>query len=139
MTRGIRNCNPLNIRISDIPWRGKVAKEKNTDGSFEQFVSMFYGFRAAIMNIRTYIIAYRCNTIAKIVDRWAPETDNNNTASYIRHVAQYTNIQPDECITSEDIRLLYIIRAMAIIESGEKITSFFDDLKTAFDSVVHSD
>ena len=48
MTRGYRNNNPLNIRIDKKnPWLGRVIP--NTDGEFEQFTSMAYGYRAAMV------------------------------------------------------------------------------------------
>jgi len=70
MTRGIRNNNPLNLRCSSSPWKGKVLI--NNDGKFEQFICMEYGFRAAILTIETYILKYGCNTIRTIISRWAP-------------------------------------------------------------------
>ena len=51
--RGIRNCNPLNIRISSEKWQG--LRQKQTDKSFFQFESMAYGYRAAIKTMQTYI------------------------------------------------------------------------------------
>ena len=47
--RGIRNCNPLNIRKSSATWQGLV--EKSKDAEFCEFHTLEYGWRAAIINI----------------------------------------------------------------------------------------
>ena len=44
--RGIRNCNPLNIRRSRDQWKG-LLKVQN-DKSFYQFKAMEWGYRAAV-------------------------------------------------------------------------------------------
>ena len=82
LPRGIRNNNPLNIRIGNN-WQGEVSKP--TDKQFEQFVSMEYGVRAAFIIIRNYIKRYKLNTIEKICSRWAPSSENN-TSNYIKTV-----------------------------------------------------
>ncbi len=116
LPRGYRNNNPLNIRISSSAWKGKVSP--NTDGAFEQFVTMAYGFRAAFVLIRTYITKYGCDTIRKIISRWAPSSENN-TAQYISHVAQWSGINADTVISPADkSTLVKIVYAMAKVENG---------------------
>lgn len=133
MTRGIRNNNPLNIRYSNTPWSGKVLKENKKDPNFEEFTSMYFGFRAALINIETYIIKYGCNTITKIISRWAPPTDGNNTASYIQHICRRTNTGGNEPISNHSRKLRDIVAAMAFIESGRNITAYYDSLDEAFE------
>ena len=92
MTRGIRNCNPLNIRRSADQWKGLRAQQ--TDAAFCQFKQMEYGWRAALILLtRTYYRKYRLYTIRKIVEKWAPPTENN-TEAYIKNVAATTGIGP---------------------------------------------
>ena len=67
LPRGIRNNNPLNIRIGN-KWVGEV--KSPTDPSFEQFSCMPYGLRAAFIILRRYIEVYKLNTISKIVSRY---------------------------------------------------------------------
>ncbi len=43
--RGIRNCNPLNIRRSKDQWKGMA--EAQSDRAFVQFKSLEWGWRAA--------------------------------------------------------------------------------------------
>lgn len=116
LPRGYRNNNPLNIRITGERWIGKVSP--NTDGSFEQFESMGYGFRAALKTIQNYI-SKGYNTIEKIITRWAPPQDNNNTTSYIANVASRTGISKTQEISRSDReKLISIVYAMAISENG---------------------
>jgi len=131
MTRGIRNNNPLNLRCSSSNWKGKVLV--NRDGTFEQFVSMYYGFRAAILTIETYIIKHRCNTIRTIINRWAPDCDGNDTEQYIHHVCHFTGIGGNEPLSNYDPRLKEIVWAMAKMESGQGIEEYRSSLNQAFD------
>ncbi len=134
--RGIRNNNPLNLRCSSSPWKGKALV--NNDGTFEQFISMYYGFRAAILTIETYILKHGCNTIRQIVTRWAPANENN-TENYIRYVCNVTHIGGNEPLSNFDGRLKDIVAAMAQMESGREITDYFDSLDRAFaDFIPHS-
>ncbi len=116
LPRGYRNNNPLNLRISSDRWLGKVAD--NTDGVFEQFSEMKYGYRAAIKTIRNYITRYGCRTIADIVSRWAPASENN-TAAYIANVSRRSGIASTATIDAHsEEQITKIVYAMAISENG---------------------
>lgn len=115
LPRGYRNNNPLNIRIGSSSWLGKVSP--NTDGVFEQFKSMGYGFRAALKLLRNYISS-GSNTIEKIISKWAPANENN-TSSYIANVASRSGISKTKVIDRDDKEsLISIAYAMAISENG---------------------
>lgn len=119
LPRGYRNNNPLNIRISSSKWQGEVAN--NTDGTFEQFVSMEYGYRAALKLIQNYINNYGLKTVADIIARWAPENENN-TLGYINRVCNSTGWLPEKIIdpyNREDMTDL--VYAMALVENGVTI------------------
>ncbi len=117
--RGYRNNNPLNLRISSNRWQGKVPVSENTDGAFEQFTTMAYGFRAALKNLQSYITHYHCSTIQSIVNRWAPASDGNNPASYAARVAQTTGYAVTTRIAANDReKLCRIVYAMAMVENG---------------------
>ena len=88
--RGIRNNNPLNIRIGNT-WLGE--RPNPTDPAFEEFVTMEYGLRAAFIILRRYIRRYKKNTITSIVSTWAPASEND-TLKYIDRVAALTKIDP---------------------------------------------
>ena len=72
LPRGIRNCNPLNIRrTAKDQWKGLA--ERQQDAAFCQFKSLEYGWRAAFYLLtRTYYHKYRLYTIRTIIRRWAP-------------------------------------------------------------------
>ena len=116
-TRGIRNHNPLNIRHGKSQWLGMA--EQQTDKAFVQFKARKYGYRAAFKLLRTYIEKRGANTIGKIIARWAPSSDGNDTQSYIRFVSRTTGIPADEPLRFENQQaLVEIVRSMAQIESG---------------------
>lgn len=117
MPRGYRNNNPLNIRISSNAWKGKVLP--NTDGAFEQFQDIAYGYRAALATMRTYITKYGLNTVADIISRWAPANDNNNTLGYIRDVCNFTGLTPDTVVGRNDKdTLTKMAYGMSLVENG---------------------
>ncbi len=117
--RGIRNCNPLNIRRSKDQWKGLA--EAQTDRAFCQFKSLEYGWRAAFYLLtRTYYHKHRLYTIRTIIRRWAPESENN-TEAYINNVSKLTGIDPDEPLgipSEQPSRWIALGAAMAIQENG---------------------
>ena len=116
VARGIRNNNPLNIRHSKDQWQGR--REKQTDKSFVQFKSRVYGYRAAFVLLRNYITKGK-DTIGKIIAKWAPSSDGNNTQSYINYVSSTTGISASHTLRWEDKDdLVEIVRSMAHMESG---------------------
>lgn len=116
--RGIRNNNPLNIRIGNT-WLGERANP--VDQEFEEFVSMEYGLRAAFLILRRYIRRYGKNTVTSIVSTWAPHNENN-TLRYIDTVCHKTGLEPDEQIKYEDsTTMCNLVAAMAFVECGQPI------------------
>lgn len=82
--RGIRNNNPGNIRHGDS-WRGMAANQP--DPAFVTFVAPEYGIRAMGKVLVNYERLHGLNTVAGIIDRWAPPTENN-THAYQLNVAE---------------------------------------------------
>ena len=116
--RGIRNNNPLNIRIGNT-WLGEVPNP--TDSEFEQFVSVRYGLRAAFVIMRRYIRRYGRNTPAKIIRAWAPAIENN-TQRYIEVVCKRSLIAPNEVIDYADKKtMVRLVKAMAFVECGVQL------------------
>ena len=114
--RGLKNNNPGNIRSGSTPWQGKVPLSQNTDKNkaFEQFISVEYGLRALMMNALTWI-KRGDNTLRKLIYRWAPPSDGNQTESYISYVAQRMQLSADQPFTSLD-KNFFIKLAKAIAE-----------------------
>lgn len=116
LPRGYRNNNPLNIRYNTANnWVGKVLP--NTDGAFEQFKDMSYGYRAALYLIRKYI-GQGNNTVSSVISKWAPATENN-TSGYITRVCNTTGYLPGTVLSASDKeQLCKLVYAMAIVENG---------------------
>jgi hypothetical protein len=96
-SRGYRNRNPGNIDFNPAnKWQGQVGRE--TTGSpprFAVFETHEFGIRALAVLLTTYQDRHGLRTIAGIVNRWAPGSENN-TGAYIAHVARLTGRAPDE-------------------------------------------
>ena len=113
--RGIRNNNPLNIRIGNT-WLGEVRNP--TDPCFEQFVSMEYGLRAAFVLLRRYINHYHRTTIPEVVAAWAPASENN-TVAYVDKVCRFSLIDPDtQLVYSDKDQMCRLVAAMILVENG---------------------
>lgn len=126
--RGIRNNNPLNIRIGNV-WLGESPNP--TDPDFEQFVNMTAGVRAAFVLLRRYINHYHRNTIPQIISAWAPASENN-TQRYIDFVCSSMGINPDERIIFEDKEtMIQLVDAMIRFENGQSVK--FDVIQRGYE------
>lgn len=100
----------------------------STDKAFCQFISMRWGLRAAVIIMKKYMTKYRCDTIRKIITRWAPPSEND-TVKYVDTVCQRTGYKPDEKFKFNDkTRLCGIIQAMSFVENGGQYITFNDVL-----------
>jgi hypothetical protein len=113
-TQGIRNNNPLNIRENEAnKWAGAIGAA----GGFVQFLTPVYGIRAAAKLLKNYREKYGIDTIAGIVAKWAPPSENE-TDSYIKSVSQKTNIEQDAVLS--DWEYVNVIEAMIYHENGKQ-------------------
>ena len=118
MSRGIRNCNPGNIRHSKVCYDGEVVPSR--DDEFKEFESMSYGYRAMFVLLDSYRRRYGLDTIRQMLNRYAPATENF-TESYIRYVVRRTGIRADEALDTLSARdMIPIVAAMSEIENGTK-------------------
>lgn len=118
LPRGLRNNNPLNIRIGNT-WLGERANP--TDKQFEEFVTLEYGYRAAFCILRRYIRRYHFDNVAAIISSWAPSTENN-TIKYIDTVCDRMGISPDTTIKFEDRdTMIKLASAMTLVECGQMV------------------
>lgn len=119
-SRGIRNNNPLNIRIGNN-WLGE--REYCTDKEFEQFECMLYGVRAGFILLKRYIERYHIDTIHEIIHRWAPSSENN-TSAYIQTVVERTGVSSCEKIRFSDMKtMVALVDAMIFVECGTTIAN----------------
>lgn len=115
LPRGIRNNNPGNIRKSFSAWRGKISGK---DKEFETFDTPEYGLRALMKLLMNYQKKYGLNTIHGLINRWAPENEND-TASYVMSVSKDTNLPPHkEFDFTQDTILIPVAQAIVLHENG---------------------
>ena len=116
MSRGLRNCNPGNIRRSGVHYRGEVVP--GSDAEFKQFESMAYGYRAIFVLLDTYRRRYGLRNIRAMISRYAPPTENH-TALYIEAVCDLAGVLPDEEIDTRSRHVMVpIVAAMSRVENG---------------------
>lgn len=82
---GIRLNNPANIRCGSS-WLG-LSKEPKSK-SFCTFDDTVFGIRALLVVLRTYHYKHKKNTIAQVIHRFAPLSENN-TYAYIANVQKF--------------------------------------------------
>ncbi|MDH6357239.1 structural protein P5 [Parabacteroides sp. PF5-9] len=117
MSRGLRNNNPGNIRISATKYQGEI--QPSQDRAFKQFQTMAHGYRAMFMLLYTYRKKHGCDTIRKMITRYAPPVENH-TNVYIDSVARWSGINPDVQLdtTSREV-MVPVISAMSRMENGK--------------------
>lgn len=123
-TRGERNNNPGNIVfVPTITWVGQLGLE--ADGPpgeaprFIRFDCPENGIRAIAKILEAY---HRegFDTIRKMIDRWAPPTEND-TAAYIEDVAATLGDDPDAPSLLDDLALETLVEAIIHHENGRCI------------------
>lgn len=120
--RGIRMNNPGNIK--ELPgdktqWQGERATDD--DPIFEEFLSPEAGIRALVKIIVAYQRKHGCDTIGKIVHRWAPP-EENATLAYAMHVASKLGVQIDQKIdlTKDPMQMATLVEAIILHENGQQ-------------------
>ena len=112
-----KNRNPLNMRPlgGTQTWNGQVGVDRNpVTGAFVVFESNVMGIRAAVINLRTYVLHYGVRTISQAIHKWAPPpeggitgtsgsavngVDQNHTEAYIASVCQFASVSPNFDLT----------------------------------------
>lgn len=124
--RAVRNHNPVNIRIGSN-WVGLMPVEQMTpeqkfEHSFCVFIDDPHGFRAAATILKNYKDdflkepgKYFC--VQYIIERLAPPNENN-TQSYINHVAQLTGFDPMMTLIPDAAHIGPLCKACSTHEVG---------------------
>ena len=122
MSRGLRNCNPGNIRRSATRYKGET---KSSDPAFKAFESMPWGYRAMFVLL---------HTLREMISRYAPPTENH-TENYIRSVATQAQVSPDEALdTRNGNTMIPIVAAMSRVENGTPAQ--MDEVRAGWDLFV---
>lgn len=115
LSRGLRNNNPGNIRLSATTYQGEVA---STDKAFKQFKSMTYGYRAMFVLLHSYQRKHHLNTITEMINRYAPAVENH-TEAYIKAVSEWSGVPATSHITATNGDIMIpIVAAMSRVENG---------------------
>lgn len=116
--RGIRNNNPGNLRPGS-PWQGSLGSDGGPGGGYLRFDTAANGLRALAKLLRNYEKNGH-NTIRKAIARWAPASDNNDTAAYIAAVSRSVGVAPDVPLqlASNPARLAAMVAAIVRHENG---------------------
>ena len=116
MARGLNNRNPGNIRQSKGRYKGEVRPSR--DPAFKQFETMAWGYRAIFVLLHTYRTRHGLRTIAAMIARWAPPSENK-TELYIRTVSRRSGIPADRPLDTRDRRtMIPIAAAISFVENG---------------------
>ncbi|MBN5231960.1 hypothetical protein JY446_21765 [Serratia marcescens] len=108
--RGLRNNNPGNIEASDKnPWEGQTG----SDGRFAKFETPEHGIRALGKNLLAYQ-AKGFDTVAEIVNRWAPASDGNNTDAYIKALCGALGVGANDQVDMSNPRTLAALCASIV-------------------------
>lgn len=127
--RGIRNCNPGNIRITKDRWQGLYPAQ--TDSEFFQFTEMKWGYRALIRTLQNYRRKHGCQTIADFISRWAPRTENN-TSGYITRVCREMQV-PTSFVPDVDDKGTMCALAAAISQVENGIPAVMADVEAGWE------
>ena len=117
LPRGIRNRNPGNLEASAFT-RGQPGFVES-DGRFGRFETPEQGL-SAMGNLLQSYGRRGFNTINRIVSRFAPAADNNDTQAYVANVARMTGIDPNQELNLSDPQTLSaVMGAMIMQENGQ--------------------
>lgn len=137
LPRGLRNKNPLNIRLSNNAWLGKTSSPNERE--FEVFEHTLYGIRAAFVCIRTHMrrIARKgiVPTTERVLKIWAPPSEND-TWAYIGIVYHHSGgrIHGNTCLNfSDKEQMVLLLWAMSFAENGIDLP--IEDFEKAYDMV----
>lgn len=109
---GLRNNNPGNLRAGD-QWQGMIGQSQG----FIQFQDLSWGLRALAIDLRTKINE-GYDTIALIIDRYAPMSDNNDTEAYIQAVSDSAHLSRDKRLEANSATIAALMRGIIDVEIG---------------------
>ncbi|PHM63550.1 structural protein [Xenorhabdus ishibashii] len=127
MTRGIRNHNQGNIDHNPKnKWQGQLPHNPKIEKRFCRFESPEYGIRA-LMKLLTNYHKGGHNSVSKIINRWAPNVENN-TSAYIKGVAKALNAEQHQVLDINKPTLIALAKSIIRHENGKQ--PYSDDVFT---------
>ncbi len=130
-SRGLRNCNPGNIRLLPTRYQGEVVPSQ--DKAFKQFQTMAWGYRAMFVLLHTYRKnGYR--TLRQMINRYAPPCEND-TGAYLNTVSAQAHVFADvELDTLDPAEMIPVVSAMSRVENG--VAAVEADVRAGWDLFV---
>ena len=120
-TRGERDNDPGNLRRDATPWLGLVPLADSTEKVFCTFDTAINGIRALCKVLLSYQRLDQCKTLARVISRYAPGTEND-TSAYLTDVVARTGIGAGETLELENANeLANVARAIIVHENGRCI------------------
>lgn len=119
MPLGIRNNNPGNLKDVGISWQGRTGQNQG----FVVFDKMENGVRAMTLDITNDYYVDGLKTIRQLISVYAPSSENN-TESYVQHVAGKVGVNPDTPLIPLEPYLHDLISAMIYHENGRNIADY---------------
>lgn len=92
--------NPANIRFGQR-WLGSCGSYHG----FAKFKSCEFGVRALLVLLRTYRFKHRLLTPLHIIERYAPQTEND-TKSYVSYVCAFLKVSRTDILSEIQVPLL---------------------------------
>lgn len=115
LPRGIRNCNPGNIRFdAATEWWG--LKGHDSEG-FAVFNTAYWGIRALAVDLTNAVVKDGCGTIRSLITHYAPP-ESNDTDAYIKAVCDEMGLKPDWPIDIQFV-MYGLVSAVIMHENGE--------------------
>lgn len=118
---GLRNNNPGNLRPGDA-WQGMTG----TNGGFVVFKDIAYGIRAMATDIGNDIRLDGLNTLRKLINEYAPPSEND-TQAYINRMVGYTGFSADQVLPADRDTLRKLIRGHMNVELGPMYSAMVTD------------
>lgn len=116
MPRGLRNNNPGNIERTAERWQGMA--EKQPDPRFVRFKTMAYGYRALFKVLHTYITRYKLTTVPAILQRYAPNNENNTNAYICSVLNEIGGTEATEIVATDEKQMKALAKAITRVENG---------------------
>lgn len=121
----IAENNPFNIRYNPSNrWIGQNGISKG----FVTFDSMEHGLRSGIILLRNYIYKLDLNTVEKVINRFAPPSENNtrNYISFVCDVLSSNGFSPTHLRNNFQLRydkcFYYLVKAILKMETNYSLT-----------------
>lgn len=125
-TRGERNNNSGNISyVPSFSYQGQLGIEVVPPGEtyrprFARFDTPQNGVRALCVLLKVYYQRHGCDTVTKVISRWAPGNENN-TGAYVATVSKEMGVRPDEIILLSQHPVMVRLAAAIIRQENGRV------------------